>query len=204
MPTFETLLTGAGGVRALLNDEDSDTYRHTDAELIQWANEALYEIALRRPDLFARSGDIPCTSGEVLQSAPANAIALLDIQRVKNGDAVLKIDKAVLDRFLPTWYTDTAATAVHWSPDKTSPVRFYVYPKAPVSQTLVGTWAEVQDTYEMADTVPLVGYDTLIKNYVIFRAESVDDESVNTQRALAFFAQFERSLGVSAAVQGAS
>jgi hypothetical protein len=204
MPTFQTLLTGSGGVRSLLNDEDSTNYRHTDNELIQWANEALYEIALRRPDLFARTGDITCTAGEVHQSAPTRAIALLDILRVKTSSAITKVDRTWLDHFLPTWTTDTAGPAVHWAPDKTSPIKFFIYPKAPNPQTLTGIWAEVQQDYVIGDTVPLQGYDTLIKNYVIFRAESVDDESVNTQRAAAFFAQFERTLGVSAAIQGAS
>lgn len=202
MATFASILTGDGGVRSITNDADATAYRNSDANLIGWANEALYEIALRRPDLFSKVGAVACVQNNTAQVIPAPGIVLLDILNVQNGNVVTKVSRQWLDQFIPSWHTDAAASALHWVPDITSPTRFFIYPKAPAAQSIVAIWAEISQVYVASDPIPITGYDHAIKDYVIFRAEAVDDESVNTARALAFYQKFDRTLGISVMVQG--
>lgn len=195
--TFEDLIEGLGGVRDTLQDRYPLAYRYSTESLHRYGNDALLEIAHPRPDLFSVIGEIPCEAGTTIQEAPYGALRMMDVFQVRDGRVVTEIDRAELDRYTPTWRIDPAGPALHWVRHEKDPSRFFIYPKAPANQVLVAQWSMIPGEYGYRQHLPLPGYATLIKDYIVFRAESRNDEPGNQQRAVAFYEHFYRVLGVS-------
>lgn len=181
-------------VRGIIKDTDATAYRYSDADLVLYCNDALAAIAHRRPDLFSTIGDIPCVAG-VFQTAPAGAFQIMDIFCVKGGRVCTMTEKKFLDRTNNGWMTAASGPTENWIDIPTDPVSFMVSPPAAAGQTLTGQWAKQPSTVVMTDVLP-IPYANAVKNYMIFKAESRDDEHVTTQRAQAFLALFDQSIGV--------
>lgn len=186
-------------VRRILQDTNTP-YRYSDDVLLGFANQALKRIAVLRPDLFAYIGDIPCTDGEVIQSTPSDSIRLIEIYRVKGGNGVIETNREALDQAYPQWMNDTAAPAVNFMRHVRNPNKFFIYPKAPANQTLVGEYAQTPPDYDGTTTVALLpdAYEPVVVDATVFIAESVDNEHVNSNRATLFQKSFTQALGVSA------
>lgn len=186
-------------VRRILQDTNSPQ-RYSDDVLIGFANQALKRIAVLRPDLFAYIGEIPCVDGEVVQSMPSDSIRLIEIYRVKNGNGVIETNREALDQALPTWMNDTAAPAVNFMRHVRNANKFFIYPKAPASQILIGEYAQTPPDYDGTTSVALLpdAYEPVVIDATVFIAESVDNEHVNSNRAQLFQQSFTQSLGVSA------
>jgi hypothetical protein len=197
--TFDDIINGEGGVRTVLNDPQKVTW--SDDTLMTFANDALQAVAHRRPDLFSTFGDVSCTAGETFQRLPATALRLMEVIRNKDGDAVTEAKKQQLDLFRPGWHNDTAAATLNWIRHETDPTAFYIYPKAPAAHTLVVQYAKIPEVYTIANPCPLAGYESLVKSYIIFMAETIEDEAAMQERAAAFFQFFDRGLGITAAAK---
>jgi hypothetical protein len=194
--TLQQCMTGA---RSVLQDTVGPDYRVSDADLVDYGNDALYEIALRRPDLFSFFGDIPLTAGETLQKLPAGAIRLMDIIRVKGGRVVKECSASDLDGYNVNWHSAAAAVTENFIRHPRDPVAFYVSPPAPVNTTLTGQWAKAPTALNAGDPIPIADvYKPIIEDYMIWRAEARDDEYVSAPRAVLFLEAFNASLGVSA------
>ncbi len=184
------LLNVLVSVRQLLQDSNSssDLQRYTDDLLVGFANQTLKRIALLRPDLFSFIGDIPCTDGEVLQSAPSDSIQLMEILRVKGGDAIRETNRETMDQTYPAWASDTAGACVNWMRHPRNPNRFFIYPKAPVSQILTGEYAQTPPDYAVSDDILLLpdAFFPAVVDGTVFLAEAIDSEAVSSQRAEMF------------------
>lgn len=177
-------------VRQLLQDSNSNPtlQRYSDDLLIGFANQTLKRMALLRPDLFSYIGEIACTAGEVLQSAPADSIQLMEILRVKNGGAIRETNRETMDQTYPAWASDTEAACVNWMRHPRNPNRFFIYPKAPVSQILIGEYAQSPPNYAVSDDILLLAdaFYPCVVDGTVFLAEAVDSEAVSSQRAEMF------------------
>jgi hypothetical protein len=153
-----------------------------------------------RPDLFASIEDIPCTDGSVVQSAPADSIRLIEIYSVKNGDGIIETNREALDQAYPTWMNDAAGPTVNFMRHVRNPNKFFIYPKAPANQVLVGEYSKTPAVYTGSQTVDLLpdAYFPVVIDATVFIAESVDNEHVNSQRAQLFQQSFTQALGVAA------
>lgn len=184
--------------RKLLQDTSSEASlrRFTDAVLLGFANQTLKRIALIRPDLFSYVGEIPCTAGEVLQSAPADSIRLMEVFRVRNGSAVRETNRQTIDQTYPGWVDATAGAAVNWMRHPRNPNRFFIYPKAPASQVLIGEYAKAPPDYDSTTPVDLLpdAFFTTVVDGTVFLAESIDNEHVTNGRAKMFFDSFTAAL----------
>lgn len=184
--------------RKLLQDNSSETSlrRFSDAALLGFANQTLKRIALIRPDLFSYVGEITCTAGEVLQSAPSDSIRLMEVFRVKNGSAVRETNRQTIDQTYPGWVDATAAACVNWMRHPRNPNKFFVYPKAPADQILIGEYAKAPGDYDDSTEVELLpdAYFTTVVDGTVFLAESIDNEHVTNGRAKMFFDSFTGSL----------
>jgi hypothetical protein len=186
-------------VRRLLQDINSPQ-RYSDTVLLGFANQALKRIAVLRPDLFAYIGAIPTTAGSVIQSMPADSIRVMEIFSVQGGDGVTEVNREALDQTYPTWMNDTAGPCVNWMRHVRNANKFFIYPKAPAGQVLVGEYAQTPPDYDGTTTVALLSdaYFPVVVDATVFLAESVDNEHVNSQRAALFQQSFTQALGVSA------
>lgn len=186
-------------VRRIIQDTNVP-YRYSDDVLLGFANQALKRIAVLRPDLFAFIGEIPCTDGEVVQSAPTDSIRLIEVYRVKNGDGIIETNREALDQAYPTWMNDTAGPTVNFMRHTRNPNKFFIYPKAPSNQILIGEYAKTPQDYDGATTVTELpnAYEPVVIDATVFIAESVDNEHVNSNRAQLFQQSFTQALGVAA------
>jgi hypothetical protein len=184
-------------VRRLIQDEVSP-YRYSDTVLLGFVNQILKRMALLRPDLFAFIGDISITADEVLQTLPSNSIRLVEIYRVKNGNAMTEVSRETLDQSTPNWVAETAGTPVNYVRHVRNPNKYFLYPP-PVSGTvLVGEYVQTPSDYGLTATISVLpdAYFSTLVDGVVYLAESVDNEHVNSGRAKLFFDSFTQSLGV--------
>ena len=186
-------------VRRIIQDTNIP-YRYSDDVLLGFANQALKRIAVLRPDLFASIEDIPCTDGSVVQSAPTDSIRLIEIYSVKNGDGIIETNREALDQAYPTWMNDAAGPTVNFMRHVRNPNKFFIYPKAPANQVLIGEYSKTPAVYTGSQTVDLLpdAYFPVVIDATVFIAESVDNEHVNSQRAQLFQQSFTQALGVAA------
>lgn len=184
--------------RVLMNDNEAGQYRQSDAELLGYFNDGMKEATVFAPKLFINTGDFSCTAGQTEQAITFDdAQALIEVIRIKDGKALLRADFKTLSQFNPDWASDTAAAAVHWDKSEVDPLRFYIYPKAPAGMQLLEVlYLRNPASYALSDEVTELPDSTMpaFVDYVVFRAESKDDESVNVGRATAFYEKFKMQL----------
>lgn len=191
MTTPTDIITTA---RALYNDADSTLYRKTDVELLGYVNEGLREVSNLRPELFQTIGDVLCTVGTVEQAVTFNdAQSVVEVLCIHGGNTLTIFDFDVMGAFNPGWRADTAGAAVQWSRKPGDPLRFFIYPKAPATaQTLDVLYIRNPNTLALTDAITDVpsGYLPALVDYVVYRADSADDEFSNSPRAATMYATF--------------
>lgn len=184
--------------RYLTLDTDSVVPRQSDDELLSYVNEGLREACILRPDLFAAVGDMTCTPGQCEQSITfLDAVRLLDVLCIHESSAITPMDRQAMDLFRPSWRTDAAGPAKHWAPMDGDPLAFFIYPKAPTGQVLDVRYVRNPIKVALDDVIgdlPLA-YQPALSDFVVYRAESKDDEHVLNQRAAAHYAAFKIKLG---------
>lgn len=187
-----------GQARALLQDA-TVTYRYSDSVMLGFVNQALKRTAYFRPDLFTVTASIPLTQNIVLQSIPATGVRLVELYYVNGGSAITEVSREMLDQSTPTWVSDTPGVPVNYARHVRNPTKFFVYPRPTSGITIIGefvntptTYSSVGNTiYELQDM-----YLPTLVDCVVFLAESVDDEHVNSGRAKLYYDSFVQSLAI--------
>lgn len=186
--------------RFSLNDK-TDTGaspRQDDAELLSYVNSGLREASTLAPLLFSTVAAVPCVAGQCEQALTfQDAVRLIDVLRVHGGPAMMPMDRAAMDAFKPGWRGDPQGVAVQWAPMDGDPLRFLIYPQAPVGQVLDVRYVRVPRVYALNETIEELPdvYLPALANYVIFAAERKDDENVLNQRAAASYTAFKAQFG---------
>jgi hypothetical protein len=185
-------------VRRLIQDTKTP-YRYSDAVMLGFVNQTLKRMVMIRPDLFAVVVDIPLVTGAVLQSCPADSIRLIEIFQVKGGNAVTEVNRATLDRTVPGWQQEAPSQPVNFMRHVRNPNKFFVYPPAQAGVVLVGEYAQTPPEYTISQEImaPTGAYFPTVVDGVVFLAESIDNEHVNSGRAKLYQDSFVQSLGVS-------
>lgn len=184
--------------RRLIQDTKTP-YRYSDAVMLGFVNQTLKRMVTIRPDLFAVIGDFTTTANTVLQSCPADSTRLIEIFQVKNGNAITEVNRATLDRTVPNWQNEEAGQPVNFMRHVRNPNRFFVYPRPEAGVVLVGEYAQTPPDYTLNQEIayPTDAYFPVAVDGVVFLAESIDNEHVNSGRAKLFQDAFVQGLGVS-------
>jgi hypothetical protein len=189
--------------RETLND--SAKARYTDASLLLFANAALGSLALLRPDLFivvASVATVADTPEQDIAAADARAIKLYHVYRVVDGDAVEECDADALSRFYPGWMTADADIPENWmrhpeDPRQDSGTKYLLSPPPATGTLMVCKYAKAPAQFALGDTVPVTDpYRDALAHYIVFRAESKDDEHVVAGRAQTAMQVFMQSVGL--------
>jgi len=183
--------------RAILNDEDAGGYRYPDADLLGYVNDAIKSCVALRPEWFSTIGDYTCISGQCDQALDfEDAVSLIEVLCHHEGNAILPFDLAAMDAFAPGWRAVAAGPATQWAKFANDPIRFYIYPKAPVAQVIDVRYIRRPASYAMDAPITEIPdiYRPALVDYVVGMAESRDDEHVVSQRAQQFVAQFAARL----------
>lgn len=184
--------------RILLQDTRSSLYRYSDADLLKFGNQTLKRMAVLRPDLFSYIGAITCTAGTVIQSAPADSLRIMEVFSISGGKAVRETNREILDQTYPDWMNETAGPCVNWMRHTRNNNKFFIYPKAPVDQVLIGEYSKSPQTYTADAEIELLpnAYYPVVLDGLIFIAESLDNEHVTSGRAQMFQKAFADGLAI--------
>jgi len=176
------------------------------SDWIRYLNAAIRTLILVRPDAGAVTESIQLVAG-VKQTLPTAALRLLDISRNMGvdgstaGQIVTPTDRKHVDFANLLWPAATgAATIENYSYDSNVPRIYYVTP--PVSST-VNVYLEMS-TSQLPTAITAIGDDDGIEDtffepivqFMLYRAYSADDESVEFEKAQTYFSNFMNLLGV--------
>jgi hypothetical protein len=196
MATYQQLIDRA---RLTLNDAAKD--RYPDAEMFAYALDGLREAATFRPDLFSVVVPMSLQAG-VEQIIPPGAWFLISVERNSNGDEVLEASYDAWHKYSTDWRTHTAGPTEFWmrfpSSKTHQPItKFYVYPPAIDNAQLYVVVGQCDLSAQViGGAVPLPEpYQPALIAYMIFRAETKDDQHVVTARAQTFYEKFVVLLG---------
>lgn len=183
-------------VRRLVQDQ-SAPYRYSDAVLLSHVNQTLKRMAVLRPDLFSDIEDITTTADSAAQVLPADAIRLVDIFQVKNGNAITEVDRETMNRNYPGWMQEAAGQPVNFMRHVKNPDRYFLYPRPAAGVVLVGEYAKTPTDYAVDAEIDVLTdvYFPILVDGVVYLAESIDDEHVNSGRAKLFYDSFTQQLG---------
>lgn len=183
--------------RVLINDDNAlMPERFSDTELLGFVNQAIKRACMVRPDLFIVSDAITPTVDQVEQELSANVTRIMEVHRVVGGAAIGEVDKETMDRSAPNWTIEDSGTPVNWMRHPRNPRRYFLYPAPATGTQLEVEYIEVPDDYALGDTIGLAdSYKSAIIDCTVYLAEVVDNESVETERAKAFYNSFLQSLG---------
>lgn len=189
--------------RVLLQDSNTTYERFSDAVLLGFGNQTLKRIAVLRPDLFALIDDVACTAGTVLQSMPADCMRIMEVFSVVDGGGVRETNRSILDDVYPEWVSDDAGPCVNWMRHPRNAQKFFIYPKAPTGQSLSIEYSQSPPDYASGDDVALLpeAYYPTVLDGIVYLAESMDNEHVNSGRAALFQKSFTDALSVNLQVR---
>jgi hypothetical protein len=183
-------------VRRLVQDQ-LVPYRYSDTVLLGYVNQTLQRMAILRPDLFTDIVDITTTADAAVQSLPAEAIRLVDIFQVKNGNAITEVDRETMNRNYPGWMNEASGTPVNFMRHVKNPDRYFLYPRPAAGIVLVGEYAKSPIDYTINASIDVISdtYFPIVVDGTVYLAESIDDEHVQSGRAKLFYDSFVEQLG---------
>jgi hypothetical protein len=177
--------------------------------MLGFINQALRRMVVIRPDLFAAIEEVATASGQTIQSAPADSVRIMEVFRVVGGDGVIEVSRTSLDEVYPQWVSDPAGVPQQWMRHVRNPNRYFLYPAPQEGVELMIEYARTPRVYTEAnlnDVEPDMTLNTgviedlgdaylpVVVDGVVFLAESIDNEHVNTNRAALFKDAFFQSL----------
>lgn len=184
--------------RKLINDSRVPQ-RYSDADMLGFVNQTLKRMAMYRPDLFLQIGDVSTAPNTTVQTMPSDSIRLVEIFGVKDGNTVTEVDRDTFDQTYPGWRNEPAGQPVNFMRHVRNPNVYFLYPRPSSGVILLAEYAKVPTDYALNDPIaaPIDAYFPTVVDGVVYLAESVDDEHVNSGRAKLFLDSFTQSLGVS-------
>jgi len=174
-------------------------YRNSDEAMLAYVNLTLKRVAVLRPDLFAEVAEIETVPDSPIQSLPSGAIRLIDIFYIKDGDAITETDRESISRSYPGWASEASGTPLSYMRHVKNGQKYFLYPRPTAGIVLVGEYAMSPPNYGMDDTIsqPTDAFLPVIVDGVVYLAESIDAEHINSGRAKLFLDSFTQCLTVS-------
>ncbi len=166
--------------RIVLNDADAT--RWTDAEFVNWINDACRFVAVLRPDSCVVNQAMALAAGtkqSIAGLTPAG-LRLMDVVRnLPTGRAIRLVDRDVLDTQMPNWHGATQAPTTNYVFDNRDPKNFYVYPPAAAGAQVEVIYSRnpveiTVGTLATQDLSPDDIFMDAVLNFVLFRAYSKD------------------------------
>lgn len=195
--------------RYLLHDQDSDCYRWSDEELLDYLNAGMKEIINLVPEANVVEEAFTITEATPLQSIPAGGTKFIKATSNDNAGAktggIRYCEKDVLDTYDPDWYYTGASGDAnrkfeHYMHDPRDPTRFYLYPQPTVSDVVWIQYAKTPTVLSTkSETYPLrTQYERPIVEYMYFRSMTKEgrySQAADKQRER-LWANFLQSLGL--------
>lgn len=223
MPTGREIMER---VSTLLNDVDH--VRWPLSELAYWINDAVRAIVLVKPSAAPRTIVFALVEGTRQTVPTANGVQSLlkVIRNVKSVEqpearrAIRPSSMAELDAQEPNWhdkrFVPYKSEARLFLFDEVVPTEFYVYPgnngsgavEASVAVVPPALVADGDDITSLDAWEGDIGLQELylvpVVDYVMYRAQSRDDDNGNAGRAAAHYAAFAQAIGIKITAEGSN
>jgi hypothetical protein len=204
--------------------QDAESVRWTPIELRLWLNDALREIAIRKPNATAASIELTLVKG-TYQTLPATHQSLLRITRNLGtldasadkrggGRVVTPITREVMDAQLPGWQDNAvlpfSAVVMHYIEEIIDRRSFYVVPGNTGTGVVEAVVSRIPNEVPVpgsGSTLDIASYTTNVDigdvyrntlvDYMLYRAFSKDMQLAGAfERAQAHYSQFASALGI--------
>lgn len=211
MPTITAVIQQ---VSRDLNDQENgyEYERWTQAMLLDYLNDSLRQIAIRRPDEMTSEVSLPLVAG-TRQTVPANYRSIIDILSAQDdscgtGAGMVRGDMETWMAFnVPSACTPpgTPYRGRDWFYNPNFPRVYFVWPPVPTTGSNTVTASVVIQPPEYAINQlatalvdPWLKYASAVIAWMKHRAYSVDSESIlSQQKAAAYMNEFREALGIS-------
>lgn len=183
--------------RVLINDDNAlMPERFSDTDMLGFVNQAMKRACMVRPDLFITNEEITPTVDQVEQELPSTVTRVMEVHRVVGGGAIGEVDKETMDRSAPNWTIEASGTPVNWMRHPRNPRRYFLYPPPITGTEIAVEYVKVPSDYTLSDTIALAdSYKSAVIDCVVYLAEVIDNEHVESERAKAFLSSFMQALG---------
>ncbi len=172
--------------------QDTANVRWTEAELLNYINDAQREITNIKPDATATHSNVQLVTG-TKQAIPTDGLRLISVVRnmsdasggATGGRAIRLVAWDILDTQDPDWHDPTVAgdathgtTPKHYLFDENDPLNFYVYPGVAGSAYVELVYSQrPTDLSAASSTIGIPdNYSNAIIDYCLFRAFTKDAE----------------------------
>lgn len=213
MPTIVEVLQQVS--RDLNDQEPGFQYqRWTQAMLLDYLNDSLRQISIRRPDEMTVEASLPLVAGD-RQTLPAQYRSIIDILSAQDdscgsGARMVRGEWEVWAAFnVPNTCTlpGTPYRGRDWFYNPNHPRVYFVWPPVPTtgSNTVTASVVAAPPEYTLGQLAtalvdPWLKYASAIIAWIKHRAYMVDSESIlSQQKAAAAMAEFREALGISQA-----
>lgn len=178
--------------------QDATGVRWDPTEMLGWLNSGQRALVLLKTNAYVKAQVVTLVTG-TRQSLPDDAVQLLDIPRnmaadgTTPGRAIRQTERETLDATLPTWHSAPASAVVkHYMFNLLDPKAFYVYPPQPAVnpgkvEMIFGALPPDATTTITVDDI----YETVLIDYMLYRAFSKDSEYADVVKADKHYAAFE-------------
>ena len=201
--------------RVQLTLQDTTNIRWTQAELLNYLNDAQREIALLKPDATSINTNIQLATG-TQQSLPSGGNRILRVLRnmssaagdATGGRAIRQVSLESLDAQDPNWHDPTATglskhtTIVkHWVYDEMDPKVFYVYPGVAGNAFVEIVYSVVPGVLDYSSSgSSTLGvndiYGNAVINYILYKSYNKDSEgAANQTKASGYYSLFINAVG---------
>ncbi len=171
----------------------------TEADIIQYVNEAVKNIIQRAPQANSKKEFITGAIG-VEQELPADAVSIINVianATVSNklGDVIHEVDVTMKDTYNPAWRSSRAKTKVVEWMKRSEPTKFLVWPPLASEEQLYVEYSYYPaDLTDVANTVVISNeYLEPVRLWCLYRTYGRDSEDTpSVQRAESYRQQFEQ------------
>lgn len=175
---------------------DIDKVSWTDADIIEYVNEAVKVIVQVRPEASSKKDNISSVAG-VSQTLPSDAVSLINVLANSDGTVINEVDVTMKDAFSPGWRNTTAAAIVKEFFRRSAPTEFEVWPPLNGIVNLL-----VEYSYYPADVTAvgdIIGihnsFQTQLRNYCLYKTFARDSENTpSVHRAAIYLKEFRSML----------
>ena len=172
--------------------QDTANVRWTEAELLNYINDAQREITNIKPDATATHANVQLVTG-TKQSIPTDGLKLISVVRnmsgywveATGGRAIRLVAWDILDTQDPDWHNPTVtgdathgAIPKHYLFDENDPLNYYVYPGVEGNAYVELVYSQrPTDLSAASSTIGIPdNYSNAIIDYCLFRAFTKDAE----------------------------
>lgn len=172
---------------------DLRNVRWSRQELIDFLNDAIASIVIRRPDLSRATATVATETNIV--ALPGDAYQILAVNHVDNV-AAQYVDINKLNQLYPDWRTTTGAP-VCWTRNEMDETTLFLYPSPLASVSVELVYSRNLRVAVEADEFPLPDiYEGTVADFVMYRAYNKDSQNpTEGNKAQLHLQAFATSLG---------